>query len=69
MSNLTQDNITIDETRTAMYIIEEFIKEEVECANILIKFSKYEIIDYFPDFKIDHNICQFTQHELAYCKR
>lgn len=66
MSNLTQDNITIDEI---MYIIEELIKEEVECANILIKFSKYEIIDYFPDFKIDHNICQFTQHELAYCER
>jgi hypothetical protein len=51
-----------------MYIIEELIKEEVDCANILIEFSKYEKIDYFPDFKIDYNIDQFTQHELFYCE-
>jgi hypothetical protein len=69
MSNLTQCNITIDDIRTTMFIIEELIKEDIDCANILIEFSKYEKIDYFPDFKIDYNIYQCTQHELFYCEK
>lgn len=66
MTDLMPPNTTIDEL---MCIIEELINDEINCANNLIDFSKCEMIDYFPDFKIDPSISQFTQHELFYYEK